>query len=285
MECYSREEVPFCFFIHIPKTAGTTLRSIVDLQMGQSNVLTYYNQTNEHTLDNLNALLKDFRKSYKALIGHFDYGVHKNIDLPYTYISFIREPVEMAISSYHENLKTNRPEFRHPDGSAISLETCIRQMPNRFSNQIIRKLGGYNKVDKISEEHLHSTVEKIEKDFCFVGITEKFAESTLLLSKILGWPPCSYGSLNANIDKAVYSDEIMGNLAEINKLDSLLYRHIERQFISLVSKQGTIFKSALKELVQQNSLNFPHKNPRGEAVKFVNNDIQNIFDYFTSSNS
>ena len=74
----------------------------------------------------------------------------------------------------------------------------------------------------------------------------------------------------------------MGNLLKLTS--DLCYTGIER-FISLVSKQGTIFKSALKELVQQNSLNFPHKNPRGEAVKFVNNDIQNIFDYFTSSNS
>ena len=35
---------PFYIFVHIPKTAGTTLRGIVDAQFGRKKVITYYNQ-------------------------------------------------------------------------------------------------------------------------------------------------------------------------------------------------------------------------------------------------
>ena len=59
---------PFYFFLHIPKTAGTTLRQIVDEQYGYKNVLTYYNQNSEQPLDNLESLLI-VNPSYRALIG------------------------------------------------------------------------------------------------------------------------------------------------------------------------------------------------------------------------
>ena len=98
---------PFYLLIHIPKAAGTTLRSIVDCQFGRDNVLTYYNQPNRHLLDNLDAVLTVGDKDYKALIGLYCFGVHDNLSHPARYVTFLRDPVSRAVSSYYENLKTN----------------------------------------------------------------------------------------------------------------------------------------------------------------------------------
>ena len=62
---------PFLFFLHIPKNAGTTLRSILDAQYGRRAVLTYYNQPSRQLLDNLRYMLMDQRNKYRALIGHY----------------------------------------------------------------------------------------------------------------------------------------------------------------------------------------------------------------------
>ena len=68
---------PFYLFMHIPKTAGTTFRSIVDEQYGVRNVLTYYNQNSRQLLDNLEATLQIGAFNYRALIGHFQYVAEK----------------------------------------------------------------------------------------------------------------------------------------------------------------------------------------------------------------
>ena len=94
----------FYLFLHIPKTAGTTLRHIIDDQYGQENVLTYYNQNSNHLLDNLEALLM-VKPQYKALIGHYYFGVHAKFRFPATYITFLRHPVARTISQYKEWLR------------------------------------------------------------------------------------------------------------------------------------------------------------------------------------
>ena len=87
-----REKDPFYLFLHIPKTAGTTLRSIVDQNLGPVNVLTYYNQNSRQLQDNLDAYLT-FKPNFRAIIGHFRFGFHKLLNRPSTYITFLRHPV------------------------------------------------------------------------------------------------------------------------------------------------------------------------------------------------
>ena len=172
---------PFYLFIHIPKAAGTTLRSIVDCQFGREHVLTYYNQPNRHLLDNLDAVLTVNRNDYKALIGHYSFGVHDSLNHPAQYITFLREPVSRAVSSYYENLKTNTANFSHPDGALMSLDYCVEHMEDFFSNQQLKMLGRYNNDITLNEDYLHQTMAGINDHFGFVGIVEHFNESLLLL--------------------------------------------------------------------------------------------------------
>ena len=132
-------EIPFKFFIHIPKTAGTTLRSIVDLQYGRENVLTYYNQPNRSLLDNLEDMLK-VNPHYQALIGHYAGGIHSLISRKFRYVTFIRDPKALSILIYNERLKTQRGEFVQPDGSLLSIHDHISISPPSSASAIFRHI-------------------------------------------------------------------------------------------------------------------------------------------------
>ena len=128
------EQDPFYLFLHIPKTAGTTLRSIVDQNLGPVNVLTYYNQNSRQLQDNLDAYLT-FKPNFRAIIGHFRFGFHKLLNRPSTYITFLRHPVARTISQYKEFFVNHPHHLQDSDGNILSLTDSVRKKP-----KCVRKL-------------------------------------------------------------------------------------------------------------------------------------------------
>jgi hypothetical protein len=238
---------PFYFFIHIPKTAGTTLRSIVDLQMGHKNVLTYYNQPNRSLLDNLDALVST-NSHYQALIGHFQFGVHQNIGREAQYFTFLRDPVDLTISAYYERLKTGRSEFEKPDGSIMSIIEHIDANLFGYTNLQTRIVAGIDGKEVLTEEDLDLAKENIEKYYKFVGISEMFDQSILLLSKILGWRPCIYGTLNKGPDSKEIGDDVRDAIVKITPFDKELYDFARKRLEQSIADIEEAFISAFSEL-------------------------------------
>ncbi|MDP7601414.1 MAG: sulfotransferase family 2 domain-containing protein [Rhodospirillales bacterium] len=122
------EQDPFYLFLHIPKTADTTLRSIVDQNLGPENILTYYNQNSRQLLDNLDAHLT-FMPNFRAIIGHFKFGLHKLLNRPSTYITFLLHPVARTISQYKEFFVNHPHHLQDSDGNILSLTNSDRKKP------------------------------------------------------------------------------------------------------------------------------------------------------------
>ena len=238
---------PFYFFIHIPKTAGTTLRSIVDLQTGRKNVLTYYNQPNRSLLDNLEALIST-NSHYQALIGHFQFGVHEKITRDPHYFTFLRDPVELTISAYHERLKTTPGEFEKPDGSIMSIMEHIDANLYDYTNLQTKIVAGVPEKNAVTEEDLALAKKNIEKYYKFVGISEMFDQSILMLSKILGWRPCVYGTLNKGPANKDIEDHIRDSITKITPLDMELYDFARARLERSINETRDIFDLALAEL-------------------------------------
>jgi len=236
----------FLFFMHIPKTAGTTLRKIIDLQYGEENVLTYYNQTNRSLIDNLDALLQK-QPNYRALVGHFQYGAHAVLPEKTSYVTFMRDPIQRTISDYYERLVRTPEKYKLANGKIMNIGEMITAFPNEMQNHQTKYLAGVPFDQKINEVDCARAVENITSNFCFCGIVEYFEESILIMSQILGWPICLYKSLNIGSGNLHRENEHHLLIEETNKFDLILYKIMYKKFQNLLNERGGILKkSAVK---------------------------------------
>ena len=225
------ESKPFQLFLHIHKTAGTTLRKIVDFQYGYQNVLTFYNQNSDHLIDNLDSLLI-VNPRYKALIGHFNFGVHKKISFPTTYTTFLRHPVARTISHYKEWLVNHPDWLLDENGNTQNLIQNIHSNPENYSDYQCKMLtqsnGGANNIKSLGQMAL----DNLSTYFSGIGLVEYFDESITLLSKKLGWKPSNYSALNVkNIDLEITA-ELTDLILSINTQDLFMYETIEKKLIN-----------------------------------------------------
>jgi len=239
---------PFLLFMHIPKAAGTTLRSILDLQYGRENVITFYNQPNVQLLENLDYLLMAGRHDYKALVGHFNFGVHENLSRPSRYITFMREPVSRAISSYYENLKTNLSNFCRENGTPWTLDEALSNKPQFFANQQTKLIGGYHSDYILSETEFKIAIQNLEEKFLFAGTIELFDESLLLLSRQVGWDPCLYRRQNVRKQTEWLSPDTIDEMAKLNEFDIRLYKFVNDKLMLEILEAGMALRDAKTEL-------------------------------------
>ena len=239
---------PFYLFMHIPKTAGTTFRTIVDEQYGFQNVLTYYNQNSTQLLDNLEMTLRAGSHDYRALIGHFQYGVHLPLTSPSKYVTFLRNPLERAASSYYENVKIMSPAVLDGDGKLMSFGDCLREREEFFANQQIKMMIGKGAMETIDARDLQRAQDNIQRDFIFTGISEYFDASILLLSRLIRWHPCTYGSLNVKFDRGKIDRQDLLTLRKINHFECCLYQDTLNNLLRSMRGAGKKFDAALAEL-------------------------------------
>lgn len=213
-------------FLHIPKTAGTSFRFILENNFGLSHCHT--NHTNRSVFNQADL---DFAKKVfprlRSIAGH---NIIDPLQLSVTdpfHITFLREPVSRVISQYQESVVkgTNRKSF----------EECLREKGN-LENLHVKLIAGERNLDKAKR-----FIEKCN----FVGLTEKFNLSLHILERL-----CPY-KLNMNykrrrvatdntIRQSLQSDNRMMEIArEYNKLDMELYAFaVNEVFPKLCEKAG-----------------------------------------------
>mgnify|MGYP003573496753 FL=1 len=84
-------------FLHIPKTAGTSLRRIVEQQVPADRLLSLYPPFAPSDGERVRERLMS---GTRYLFGHLNYGVHKIVAVDARYITLLREPVSRVVSYY-----------------------------------------------------------------------------------------------------------------------------------------------------------------------------------------
>jgi hypothetical protein len=246
----TKSKPPFMIFLHIPKTAGTTLRSIADLQYGRKNVILYYHQKSQDTLNKLDYMLRDERHDYRALIGHFHFGVHANLSQPARYVTFLRDPVSVTISAYNERLKTFTAEFEKPGGGMKSIEDYLEEHRIAYSNWQTKMIAGLSNEVTATEADLERAMDHLDRHFAMAAPTTRFEEAMLLLSARLGWRPCLYVNLNRGRSHDFVSPEARQLIESMCSLDERLLDYASAKFDAEVRAAGPLFGEALAEIRQ-----------------------------------
>lgn len=240
-------------FLHIPKTAGITLRSIIARQYGASAVWSIDENHLDSSIANFLAQPKPNRDAIRVIQGHFVFGIHERLGVFPRYITMLREPVQRVISHYHHVLK-HKDHYLHDYvlSRHMSLDEYVQcEVTSELDNDQTRFLSGVGSTVRVGEctrEMLALANRNLDSHFAIAGICERFDESVLLMQRELQWRryPCYYReNVGSRPDRDQVPDHTLFVIRERNALDIELYRQVSATLDSKLIQQGASFKYKL----------------------------------------
>jgi len=257
-------------FHHLPKTAGSTFRAILDGLFTPDEICP------AETHWELDKILKDDQQSYRLFAGHFTYDVidrHLKNDI---WLTFLRSPVERVVSQYHNHVN----EARQPESWINRVQnTKIEDIPVSEEWREYHKLmKNYTLIDWVTSENRHANAtacnlqtqsfisryqtdetgcridkrdwsiydadlvkeakENLEKNFEFIGLQEYFDLSLDIFAMTFGrysFSDSSAFTTNLNTDKSFGSkyalpEEDRQIIEDRNSMDLELYNFAKDLF-------------------------------------------------------
>ncbi len=239
---------PLVVFVHIRKTAGTTMRRIIQRQYKRRNtrmVRNYFVEP-DRSLEMARTFAAEPPRGLRALHGHMLFWP----DLPWPagtrFFAFLRDPVERTISHYYW-LRERSAKFETPLEDAL-VDGLIHD------NLQTRVIAGEMPF-VAAEETLERALANLDR-LTAVGLTERFDESVVLLGRVLGWRPMVFSTENVTANRPpreTFGPETIELVERYNALDLELYRQATARFEREVEAQPDDFGVDLAALRRANS--------------------------------
>lgn len=219
-------------FIHIPKTAGATFSSILKQKYRPEETFSCGAESYYTEFFSLSAIQ---RNKLRLLHGHMPYGFHEKLESPVHYVTFLRNPIERVISFYYFLVDLPDPNnylYELVSKPQMSFEDFLaNKVTIELDNLQTRLLAGEAsfklKFGECTEATLQQALENLHK-MDVIGLTERFDESLLWASKVLGWRflPVYRASKNKNDsrpERVELPTHIVSTIKAYNQLDIRLY--------------------------------------------------------------
>jgi hypothetical protein len=253
---------PLLVFVHIPKTAGTTLRMILSLNEPGERTRRIGNVfkggggvkqgvTFEGVRKDDGAGLREVR----ILTGHIPLGVRGYFSQgrDVRCFTFLREPTDRTLSHYFQIRESaNRDRANRRDRSKqrtlglppLPSEPTLEDMLEGgyiHDNLHTRMLSGLPEpFDAVTEEMLEQAKRNLREELVFFGLTERFDESLVLAKQRLGLRSILYGPTGKGASSGRVSasrprgeqvpEELAAAAERCNRYDIELYRYAEELF-------------------------------------------------------
>ena len=239
-------------FIHIPKTAGSTLRPIMDRHYPRPVICKL--DFLPRDLDALLRLPEQARSRIRVLQGHFPFGLHKHLAVPVDYLTILREPVNRIISMYY---------WIHGNEEHV-LNTLVRSMSLKdfadsgFEIVANHQTGLISGLPANSDHQALAVAKKnLQGEITAFGLNERFDESLLLFKQQLGWKHVFYSRRNVTKVRPRSSevpDSVLDVIQKHNSLDLELYEFARQVFDETISALGPSFQDEVRRFQRINNI-------------------------------
>jgi len=236
-------------FIHIPKTAGTTLRYLFRRSFGAQHCdvkcpVHCRKTTPWLTSENLKSMQAIY-PNLSSITGH-RVCCFTDLELAYPaikYFTFLRDPVERFISHFH---------YSH----CGKMEECTVENLEKFASDAKNR----NVQTKwiCGQEDSQKAIDTLTTKIQFVGLTEKFDQSLLLLRRWLNNPKFTINYQSLRVCKGesqlpYYTDpHLIDLIQKANQHDIALYQYAaSKLFPKQVNDYGDSFNIDLNSFVEQ----------------------------------
>lgn len=242
---------PLIAFVHIPKTAGGTARSIFAAAYTRRGIDKTGNYVSGPEASERKIAKRPggweawHRRGGRLAVGHTPYGLfRKHLPADTRYMTFLREPVDRVLSHYYRHahdkyflpghgdaISSNQAEEESSASRvrATSLEDALVELRlPQLRNLCTRFLCGHDDpLGELAPSALDDAKQNLRR-FWFVGIQERFDESLVLLQRMLGLDPIPYFNRHVSTEGGrptvdEISDEERALILEHNQLDAELY--------------------------------------------------------------
>lgn len=227
-------------FLHIPKTAGTTLNRLIEWEYPLLQIYSvdpvFFTWSSNH----LHHLPPARLQRYRMFKGHMLFGLHRVLPQPATYITVLRDPVDRVLSAYYfmrgYKLHPLYWKFRRENWT---LEDFIRRSPR--TDVQCKVIAGAVYEEPCTAEICAEAMNNLERYFSVVGLSERFEESLALMKLRFGWKLESYSSFNVTRSRPKKRDlpqSTLDLISEKNQYDLALYAAAVKKFDAAVNEQA-----------------------------------------------
>ncbi len=248
-------------FIHLNKTGGSTINHILRSTYGAGHCAVQPWQSEWKGPEFSNADLQRLRKLYphlKSISGHRVVGYEDLADngAGLNYFTIMRDPLKASASSFQHKVQIS--------GKSESFEEWIQQDWTR--NRQTKMIAGLEDVDE--------AIKVIERKNIFVGLTEHFDESIILLKALVaGDLNISYRRVNVAPSTSIAQNLLATPrtrqiLEEAHKVDLELWNHVRTEiFPAYREEYGPTLGSALEDFSHAQPGKFNELNVAASRLK------------------
>ena len=240
-EQQTQEPEPVVAFVHIPKTAGGTLKMMLGRAYGRDSVhdAGNYLRNPEKTAS---AAARHSPKM-RVTIGHTPYGL-------FTPPSAARDPLHHVPPRARSNASSRTTTGTWPTRTESLGHALEAGMPH-VTNLMTRYLCSEATTGALPDSALEEAKANLET-FTFVGFQDRFDESVVLLQEALGLPMIPYGS-SKHVNTERPSLEQVGEqeraaIVAGNQLDIALFEWARGRFYPALEASDSEFRDKVVEL-------------------------------------
>ena len=242
------------FFIHIPKTAGTTFNAFLGQQFPLEKVA-QDGVFGKHELfvkrQDLEGRLAELKR-FSLFRGHYGYDICSAFTPEYITLTVLRDPLKRVVSLYNDWHSKSEESLANATDLEKSLATLAKQqpfqdffeaehplIPSFFHNGQARLLARDCSCD-LEGNALQALAMSHLEQINFVGITEAFDLFLWLLCERFGWHyPRQFQPLNAarhSLGLEDLDDATLATIAGKNEVDLALYNRAKELALTTASQ-------------------------------------------------